>query len=139
MSFGKRFHSLGAAEFLSCEGIVISSSSVGVSNSTLPSSDNFTSPVSCCNMFLEHGENFLHSALPLDPPKLNPGHGHQNVADPSKRGIRRDDYWFNGLFNYTEDTSPTQPQSVGGNYSPEIAPKPRLTYIIITVIQFRNT
>ena len=24
---------------------------------------------------------FLHSALPLTPPELNPGHGHQNVAD----------------------------------------------------------
>ena len=24
---------------------------------------------------------FLRSALPLTPPELNPGHGHQNVAD----------------------------------------------------------
>ena len=42
---------------------------------------------------------------------------------------------FNGLFNYTEDTYRTHPQIVGENYSPEIALKPRLTYIIITVIQ----
>ena len=42
--------------------------------------------------------------------------------------VIRDDYWlqFNDLFNYTEDTSPTQPQIIGGNYSPEIALKPWL-------------
>ena len=50
------------------------------------------------------------------------------VADPGNREVIRDDYWlqFNDLFNYIEDTSRTQPQSIGGNYFPEIALKPRL-------------
>ena len=48
----------GTFSYLSCEGIVTSSSSVGVSNSTLPSSDYITLPVSCCNMFLNDGDNF---------------------------------------------------------------------------------
>ena len=114
--------------FLSCEGIVISSSSVG--SQTRRSRPRATSLrqslVVTCFSITE--KIVLHSVLPLDPPKLNPGHGHQNVADLSRGGIRRDDYWlqFNDLFNYTEDTAPTQPQSVGGNYSPEIALKPRL-------------
>ena len=44
----------GTYLYLSCEGIVISSSSVGVSNSTLPSSD----------MFLNHGEKFSSLCTP---------------------------------------------------------------------------
>ena len=58
----------GTSLFLSCEGIVVlvvvSSSSMGVSNSTLPSSDSFTSPISCCNIFLDHGENFSSLCTP---------------------------------------------------------------------------
>ena len=50
--------------FLSCEGIVISSSSVGVLNLTLPSSDTFNSPVSCCTIFLVHGENLSSLCTP---------------------------------------------------------------------------
>ena len=49
---------------LSCEGIAMSSSCVSVSNLTLPYSDNFTSPVSCCNMFLDHGENVSSLCTP---------------------------------------------------------------------------
>ena len=115
--FGKSEISLSQ----SCEGIVISSSSISVSNLTLPSSDNFTSPVSCCDMFLDHAEFCFHSVLPLDPPKkLNPGHGHLNVADLGNREVIRDYYWlqFNSLFNYTEDTTPTHPQSVGTELIP---------------------
>ena len=75
---------------------------------------------------------FLHSVLPLVPPKFNPGHGHQNVADPSRESRNRDNSWlqFNRLFNNRGTASPTQPQSVGGNYSPASALKPHiLTYI----------
>ena len=54
----------GTSLFLSCEGIVISSSSVGVSNATLPSSDAFNSPVYCCIIFLVHGENFSSLCTP---------------------------------------------------------------------------
>ena len=50
--------------FLSCEGIAISSSSVGVSNSTFPSSDSFNSSVSYCNMFLDHGEKISSLCTP---------------------------------------------------------------------------
>ena len=75
----------GTSLFLSCEGIVTSSSSVGVPNSTFPYSDSFQSPVSCCIIFFTHGK-CLHSALPRVPPELNTSHGHQNVADSRGEG-----------------------------------------------------
>ena len=84
--------------------LYLSSSSVGVLNSTLPSSDSITSSVSCCNMFLNHRENFSSLCAPLVPLKLNPGHGHQNVADPSRGRRNRDNSWlqFNGFIQSTE-------------------------------------
>ena len=54
------------------------------------------------------------------------------VADPSREGRSRDNSWLqlNRLFNNRGTASPTQPQSVGGNYSPASTLKPRiLTYI----------
>ena len=54
------------------------------------------------------------------------------VSDPSREGRSRDNSWlqFNRLFNNRGTASPTQPQSVGGNYSPASALKPRiLTYM----------
>ena len=54
------------------------------------------------------------------------------VADPTREGRNRENSWlqFNRLFNNRGTASPTQPQSVGGNYSPASALKPRiLTYI----------
>ena len=55
------------------------------------------------------------------------------VADPSRGRRNRDNSWlqFNGFIQANRGTaSPTRPQSVGGNYSPTSALKPRiLTYI----------
>ena len=58
--------------FLSSEGIVTSSSSERVPESTVSSSDSFNPPISCCIIILAYGEKFssLHSALPLIPPKV---------------------------------------------------------------------
>ena len=88
---------------------------------------NTTEDNKCC---------FLHFGRGVQDP-LSGDQGGGGSLDPwtppwirpsKQRGIRRDDYWlqFNGLFNYTEDTSPTQPQGIGGNYSSEIALKPQL-------------
>ena len=55
------------------------------------------------------------------------------VANPGREGRNRDNSWlqFNGFIQTNRGTaSPTQPQCVGGNYSPANALKPRnLTYI----------
>ena len=66
---------------LSCEGIVISSSSA-VSQARCshprPTSLRQSLVVTCFgNMFVTRSrrKKILHSVLPLDPPKLNPGHG----------------------------------------------------------------
>ena len=80
----------GTSLFLSCEGIVTSSSSVGVPNST--------SPVA----------SFFHSALPLVPPELNPGHGHQNVADSRREGNSRNISWLQ-LIIYSITEAPASP------------------------------
>ena len=87
----------------------------------------------------EYSEYCLLVVLPpsissaLNPPEFYPGHGHQNVANPGREGRSRDNSWlqFNGFIQTNRGTaSPTQPQSVGGNYSPVNALKPRnLTYI----------
>ena len=92
----------GTSLFLSCEGIVTSSSSRGSpqtrrSHPRTPS--NHQSPVASCFSLTE--KIFLHSALPLVPPELNPGHGHQNVADSRREGNSRNNSWsqLNHLFN----------------------------------------
>ena len=87
----------------------------------------------------KNSRNTLLVVLPLsissalNPPELYPGHGHQNVANPGREGRSRDNSWlqFNGFIQTNRGTaSPTQPQSVGGNYSPTNALRPRtLTYI----------
>ena len=64
------------------------------------------------------------------------------VADPSREGRSRNNSWlqFNRLFNNRGAASPTRPQSVGGNYSPESALRPRiLTYINYSLISFTCT
>ena len=76
----------GTSLFLSCEGIVTSSSSVESqtrrSHPRIPSIHQ--SLVASC--FSSTENIFLHSALPLVPLELNPGHGHQNVADSRREG-----------------------------------------------------
>ena len=136
LSWISEFGISGTSLYLSCEGIVISSSSVGVSNSTLPSADSFTS-----RLFFFLSSLCTPPPPPLVPPKLNPGHGLQNVADPSREGRSRNNSWlqFNRLFNNRGAASPTRPQSVGGNYSTESARtcRPRiLTYINYSLNSF---
>ena len=66
--------------------------------------------------------------LPLVPPKLNPGHGHQIIVDPS-RGEETETppgYSLMGLFTKINSASPTQSPSVGGNKTPTSALKPRI-------------
>ena len=55
----------GTSLFLSYEGIVTSSSSVGVQKSTFPYSDSFKSPVSCLIIFLTHRRIFSSLCTPL--------------------------------------------------------------------------
>ena len=53
--------------FLSCEGIVIFLLSVGVPGSTVPSSDSFKPPFSCCIIILAHRTFFSFSSLCTPP------------------------------------------------------------------------
>ena len=64
--------------------------------------------------------------LPLFPPKLNPGHGHQIVADPEEENKPTPGYSLMGLFNKINSVSPTQSPSVGGNYFLISALKPSI-------------
>ena len=76
-------------------------------------------------------EIFLRSALPLSPPQLNPGHGHQNVAD-IRGGNRRNNssVQLSHLFTYEAPASPTPTRSVGGNLFPQ---RMHLSHVILYI------